>query len=653
MTMTSLKLAMGLLLLLALAGCGTQTASIEPEGTLLTQLSIGPVVNSLADDGDGVCDAIECTLREAIAAAESGATITFAVTGTITLTDAEELVIDKNLEIKGPGASNLSIDGGYSEDRYGRVFRIEAGATATMSGLTITGGSPRDVGGGILNAGRLFLTDCAVSGNRGYAGGGIINREGDVTLTNTTVSENDLITYHCRPEEEDSCGPYGGGILSIRGTLTLIDSTVSGNGAWHGEEIWSVGHGGGIVSFGSEVEVTRSTISDNEAANGGGILLMYNTTATITESTVSGNRASFSGGVGNWNSALTLVRSTISGNRSAWWGGGVFSWTDPVEEEQQTTILNSTVSGNTAGIPGENSESFRFGGGIMNAGGLTRILFSTVTGNQAATSGGGVYTGILEDQEATTEVEGSLIWRNTLSDGTTPDDVAAGSTVTLAADSTVARYDSLGYNLVGTAGVNVDFSSEFKKTGDQTAVPVGTWLGALQDNDGPTHTHALLAGSPAIDAGTCTDHTDATITTDQRGVSRPQGTRCDIGAFEYEFGSFVFTGFASPVNDAPTLNLARAGQIIPLKWHLADAFGHPITDLANVIVTVTSLDCTAGTTADAIEEYAAGASGLQNLGDGFYQYNWATPKGYARSCRTMSLDLGDGVAHTALFQFTK
>jgi hypothetical protein len=64
----------------------------------------------------------------------------------------------------------------------------------------------------------------------------------------------------------------------------------------------------------------------------------------------------------------------------------------------------------------------------------------------------------------------------------------------------------------------------FNQTGDQTADPDGTWLGALQDNDGPTHTHALLAGSPAIDAGTCTDHTDATVTTDQRGVSRPQGT---------------------------------------------------------------------------------------------------------------------------------
>ena len=635
MKMTSLKLAMGLLLLLALAGCGTQPASIEHDGTLLTQLSSGPVVNSLADPGVGGCDAEECTLREAIAAAAVGDTITFAVTGTITLTAVEELVIDegKDLVIAGPGASKLSIDGGYSEGRNGRVFRIEAGATASMSGLTITGGSTGDAiaaGGGISNAGMLSLTDCAVSGNRGYVGGGIYNLQGDVTLTNTTVSDND----------STSADPYGGGILNSEGTLTLSGSTVSGNSAWHGEGIWSAGHGGGIVSFGGEVEVTGSTISDNEATDGGGILLMWNTTATITESTVSGNRARVGGGVGNWGSTLTLVGSTISGNLGGL-GGGVASMTDPDDAQQQTTILNSTVSGNTAGIPGEEGDFY--GGGIFNGLGLTRILFSTVTGNQAAISGGGVYSGgIFEYRRASTEVEGSLIWGNTLGSGT-PDDVAA-------IFSAQNEYLSLGHNLVGEAG---GLASLFEETGDQTADPDGTWLGALQDNDGPTHTHALLAGSPAIDAGTCTDHTDATIATDQRGVSRPQGTACDIGAFEYEFGSIVFTGFASPVSDEPTLNLAKAGQTIPLKWHLADASGHPITDLESVTVTVTGLTCPAGTTTDAVEEYTRGTSGLQNLGDGYYQYNWATPKNYARSCKTMRLDLGDGVAHTALFQFTK
>jgi CSLREA domain-containing protein len=629
MTMTSLKLAMGLLLLLALAGCGTQTASIEPDGILLTQLSSGPVVNSLADPGVGGCDAEECTLREAIAAAAVGDTITFAVTGTITLAAVEELVIDEgqDLVIEGPGASSLSVSGGYSEDpesRYGRVFRIEAGATATMSGLTITGGYSWPSGGGIYNAGTLSLTDCAVNGNQAIDGGGIFNDHGHLTLTNTTVSGN-------VPTGE---GPSGGGIFNNAGNVTLDGSTVSGN---------SSENGGGIASLNGTILITRSTISGNIGYNVGGIQL-WQATATITESTISENWGRYGGGVANSYSALTLERSTVAGNWSLR-GAGVLSRTDPSDAAQHTTILNSTVSGNTSGDPDEEGDFV--GGGIYNELGLTRIILSTVTGNEAGISGGGVYSaaGRFEAGIATTEVKGSLIWGNTSGFGTR-DDVASFDTAQNA-------YLSLGHNLVGTAGLNVDFSSVFNQTGDQTADPDGTWLGALQDNDGPTHTHALLAGSPAIDAGTCTDHTDATIGTDQRGVSRPQGTACDVGAFEYEFGSIVFTGFASPVSDEPTLNLAKAGQTIPLKWHLADASGHPITDLESVTVTVTGLVCPAGTTTDAVEEYTRGTSGLQNLGDGYYQYNWATPKNYARSCKTMRLDLGDGVAHTALFQFTK
>lgn len=66
-----------------------------------------------------------------------------------------------------------------------------------------------------------------------------------------------------------------------------------------------------------------------------------------------------------------------------------------------------------------------------------------------------------------------------------------------------------------------------------------------------------------------------------------------------------------------------------------------------------SLSCLLGTTTDLVEEYATGASGLQNLGNGYYQFNWKTPKSYAHSCKTVSLNLGDGVMHQAQFRFTK
>jgi hypothetical protein len=120
----------------------------------------------------------------------------------------------------------------------------------------------------------------------------------------------------------------------------------------------------------------------------------------------------------------------------------------------------------------------------------------------------------------------------------------------------------------------------------------------------------------------------------------------DVAEVEY-----IFDGFAAPVDSAPTLNSAKAGQVIPLKWRLTDASGSPVTDLAIASVKVASLECSSGATSDAIEEYAAGGSGLQNLGDGYYQYNWKTPKSYAGSCKTLKLDLGVGQEHSTLFQF--
>ncbi|HEX2992636.1 MAG TPA: PxKF domain-containing protein [Anaerolineales bacterium] len=119
--------------------------------------------------------------------------------------------------------------------------------------------------------------------------------------------------------------------------------------------------------------------------------------------------------------------------------------------------------------------------------------------------------------------------------------------------------------------------------------------------------------------------------------------------------TFQFTGFLAPVDNPPILNVARAGQVIPLKWRLTDASGNPILGLTDVTLSATSLACDAGTSGDALEEYAASASGLQSLGDGYYQWNWKTPTSYANSCKTLGLDLGEGSGsqHTALFKFKK
>jgi hypothetical protein len=116
---------------------------------------------------------------------------------------------------------------------------------------------------------------------------------------------------------------------------------------------------------------------------------------------------------------------------------------------------------------------------------------------------------------------------------------------------------------------------------------------------------------------------------------------------------YNFIGFTSPVDNPSIMNSAKAGQTIPLKWRITDADGNPVINLMGVSVTAVSLSCPSAPTTDAIEEYAASSSGLQNLGDGYYQWNWRSPTSYANTCKTLRLDLREGVGfeHLGLFQF--
>ena len=121
-----------------LVGCRDATIPtrlLTPRSPLRTEVATAPVVNSLADDGDGTCTDTKCTLRDAIAFANPGATITFSVTGTIFLAQGE-LLIDKDLTIDGAGAAQLRVDGAGSS----REFEIAAGATVSLSGLTMQDG---------------------------------------------------------------------------------------------------------------------------------------------------------------------------------------------------------------------------------------------------------------------------------------------------------------------------------------------------------------------------------------------------------------------------------------------------------------------------------------------------------------------------------
>jgi hypothetical protein len=173
----------------------------------------------------------------------------------------------------------------------------------------------------------------------------------------------------------------------------------------------------------------------------------------------------------------------------------------------------------------------------------------------------------------------------------------------------------------------------------------GTLVGAAVTDtpSGPVRAREVLA----VDTGTVGDQT-ATVT----GTDLAGRTGSDVCDYRVVYG---FSGFQPPVNgSAGAVNVVKAGKVVPLKWLLADAAGVPVTTLGSVRVSTVSHSCTttAGGVQDPVEETAPGGSGLQNLGDGSYQYNWRTPTSYAGSCRTVRLDLGDDLPRPVEFRFT-
>ena len=193
-------------------------------GVALPSFAATDTVTSLADDGSAG------TLRSVIAAAASGDTINFSVTGTISLT-LGQLELSQNLSISGPGATYLAISGDNLNHAEYDVFQVDVGVTASISGVTIESGN--GYAGGILNDGTLTLSSSTLSGNSGFVAGGIFN-DGTLTLSSSTLSGNSAAGN----------SPAGGGGICNVGTLTVINSTFSGNSAGYGGGIFNVGGDG-------------------------------------------------------------------------------------------------------------------------------------------------------------------------------------------------------------------------------------------------------------------------------------------------------------------------------------------------------------------------------------------------------------------------
>lgn len=445
------------------------------------------------------------SLPNVVAVAGSGDTIVFDLdcppASPIIL--AASLTPTVNLTIDGTGRT-VAIDGGctiVSDVCNGgvTVVTVASGRTVNLTALTIQNG----LGGIRDNGGTLTVTNGTVSGNATVQGGGIFASSGStVTITGSTITGNTTTTGF----------GFGGGIRATATALTITGSAITGNRAGNGGGIYADGSGGTLT-------MTRSTVSGNTVGATGGGLFISSITASVAESTISGNTAmgGQAGGIrlfgGSTSGSLALRNSTVTGNTATGptatnvLGGGLWATTG---QTGALTISGSTISGNAVTGGGASI----VGGGIRSDGGNSVLHNTVIAGNTSAGSDPDVNGGF----------------------NTSPGDGALGYNAIGIVGSATGLVDGVNQDRVGTA-----------------ASPLDPQLGPLADNGGPTRTLRPLAGSLLLDrvpAGAGCNNQG--LTTDQRGVPRPQGTLCDIGAVEVATAPFAtLTALAANPPTAP------------------------------------------------------------------------------------------------------
>jgi CSLREA domain-containing protein len=594
MKMRSELRAVALLSALALlAGCQDRTAPTAVEinkmsGVSLAQSASSPVVNSLADPGDGTCDDVGtgdgCTLREAIAFATAGATITFdpqltsGGPATITLLTGQ-LVIDKSLAIAGPGAKSLTVARSAAAPLF-RNFAVAAGTTVGLSNFSISNGQTNALldggGGGVLNGGNLTVHMVTFSGNQGgTSGGAILNQAtGILLLTSSTLSGNSA--------------SFSGGAISNLGSATIINSTVSGNTS-HGAGPCCF-DGGAVLNVDGSLTVHYSTITDNAApGDRAGGVKVFGGTVTVIATIIADNTT--------FNCAGTVTDGGYNVDDGTTCGLSAATGSKPSTDPELGILADNGGSANTHALPAGSPAIDAIPNGTIGCG-------TTVTA----------------DQRGTTRPESSACDIGAF-EFVAPADVTPPTI-------TIATPTDGGFYLLGQQVLS-DYSCVDEAGGSGVA---------LCNSMSPSGT-ALNTATPGLKQFTVNAADNAG---NQNSATAQYGV------------TYNFSGFAPPVSGGTVPNVVKAGRTIPLNWRLLDGNDNPITTLATVNVSVTpSADCPAGITNDLAEEQTAGKSGLQNLGDGYYQYNVATPRSYANSCKILHLDLGEGVTRTALFLFRK
>jgi CSLREA domain-containing protein len=445
-----------------------------------------------------------------------------------------------------------------------------------------------------------------------------------------SVSLSGLTITGGRPDPDYVVDGAGGGIDNVAGSVALDDVVVTGNGS---TDLYVSAAG---IRNGGTMTITRSVVSGNVAYGGdaGGIL---NTgKMTIEDSSVAGNGNLLGGGIRN-DGTISIARTAIIGNSAVQTdyspaaGGGLHN-------TGTATLVNTTVSGNVASAT---ERASAHGAGIFNGGGLN-LSGVTVTDNHDGVACSPVscaITGHDAGIAGPATLALTIVARNTWS---RDDPFDNGGSAAGAGDC--ASLTSLGGNVIGN-------TADCVVTGAMSTdrLDVDPLLGPLADNGGPTQTHALQLGSPAIDlvaAGSLGCGT--TLAADQRGVARPQGKGCDSGAFEAEV-QYAFSGFFGPLKKqvAPV----NAGAVVAVMFSLDGDQGLGV--LAAGSPESRRVSCSTGASLGPLDPtLAAGGSGLTyDRATDRYGYAWKTRKAWAGTCRELVLTLADQSVHRVRIAF--
>jgi hypothetical protein len=467
---------------------GLAPASARPAAPARTGAT--RTVTSCADDTD------PGTLRNVLAVAEEGDVVDLSklTCSTITLTQG---LIDlsvlgphqvKDVTIQGPGRAELAIDGNGDRVFSHGDFQVGLG-TLVLKDLTIRNGNyTHGLASCVHSSGNVTLDhvtidDCHASGGGPLTFGGAVDVSGDLTMQSSTISGS----------SSSAAGDNVaiGGAAYVAGDATLVDSTISGNSViaqtqGDGQLYWTAGGGlylrGGLTMSGSTISGNSvEATGEGQEAPGGGIFVRATT---------------------------KIIGSTIEGNRADGSGGGLFKavFSNYGDPGMAFAIANSTISGNSA----------RRGGGIGTSRPLA-LANSTVAFNTAADGGGGLMFVL----DGVAYADGTLTMASTILASNAAGDGAAHAN-DLGADAALAV--SGANDLVMDADPAIALPDD-TLSADPMLLPLAV-------NGGRTKTHALRAGSPAIDAGS----NDAELEFDQRGggFARTSGAGTDIGAFEIQ-----------------------------------------------------------------------------------------------------------------------